>query len=438
MDATEETPKSKIEPPLRPHFKASVIRILICVVTGFVSGLPLFILISLLPAWLKEEGVSITLISLLSLAQIPYVWKFLWAPWLDLYTGKAGAKQFGRRKIWILAMSASCLLLTGLLGMQSPSTNFGMVALLSVLLGMSSATLDIAIDAYRREILPDSELGLGNAVHVNAYRISSLVPGSLALVIASMYDWNIVFWVTAFFLLPGILLAFFAKEPIVERLPGSIRSAFGLPFKDFFQKRGWKYAVLVLSFIVLYPLGNSLTGALATVFYLDIGFSLVDIGLVAKQAVLWPAIIGGVVSGFLMIYLGIYRSLLIFGILQCLSVLGFIWLAGTTFEVITAEDRLFLGVVIAVEAFCSALATTAFVAMIQSVTTRRFSATQLALLTSFAALPRAFIGAGSGWIVDNVGWVNYYWLCFLLVIPGIVLVLFLYPRNCASELNDVG
>ncbi len=175
-------------------------RMAICIFTGFASGLPLYLLLNLVPAWLKTEGVDIKTIGLFALIQFPYTWKFVWSPLLDRYALPA----LGRRRGWMALTQMALLAVIAGLGAFSPQTELTVIMLFCTLLAFLSATQDIALDAYRRELLSDAELGLGNSVHVNAYRIAGLVPGSLSLILADHLPWNSVFLITALFMLPGI------------------------------------------------------------------------------------------------------------------------------------------------------------------------------------------------------------------------------------------
>ncbi len=413
-------------------------RMLICVFTGFASGLPLYLLLNLVPAWLKTEGISLKAIGLLAIIQLPYTWKFLWSPFLDRFA----LPGFGRRRGWMLATQIGLLLAIGMLGNQSvqglvsPTDWASTVAfashpitLLAVTVALLSATQDIALDAFRREILSEDELGLGNSVHVNAYRVAGLVPGSLSLILADHLPWQQVFWITAAFVLPGAAMALFVSEPQIRKgAPRTLRDAVVLPFREFIGRQGWREALLILAFIFLYKLGDSLCTALATPFYLDIGYSKSDIGLIAKHAGLWPAVIGGLAGGLWMVRLGINRALWLFGVVQVISILGFAWLASMgKLPSIGIEERLVLAVVIGFEALGVGLGTAAFVAYIARATHPAYTATQFALFTSLAAVPRTFINASAGWLVESLGWLNFFMLCFLLALPGMALLLKVAP-----------
>lgn len=411
--------------PLPPWLSVLLTRrMLICVVTGFTSGLPLFLIFNLLPAWMKTEGVDLKVIGVFALIQIPYTWKFLWSPFLDRYA----LPFLGRRRGWMLLTASGVLVTIGLLGERAPRDELGAVVALSLTLAFLSATLDIVLDAYRRELLAESELGLGNAIHVNAYKVSGLVPGSLALLLADLLPWSEVFWITAGFMLPGIALALFVAAPPAAAVPKTLRAAVVEPFREFLGRQGWRGALLTLAFIFFYKLGDSLCTSLATPFYLEMGFSKTDIGLVAKNAGLWPSVIGGLLGGLWMVRLGIDRALWLFGLVQAVAILGFAWLADIGPHVgIDAAARAQLALVIGLEAFGVGLGTTAFVAFIARATHPAYTATQFALFTSLAAVPRTFINASAGWLVAQLGWASFFLLCFVLAVPGMLLLLKVAP-----------
>jgi PAT family beta-lactamase induction signal transducer AmpG len=310
-----------------------------------------------------------------------------------------------------------------LFGALDPKAEIWSVVALSTIVAFFSASQDIVLDAYRREILPDPELGLGTSIHVNAYRVSQLVPGALALVLADRMPWSAVYTVTALFMLPGIALTLAVSEPaLVRGRPRTLREAVVEPFHEFLARNGWRDALTVLLFIFLYKLGDSMATALATPFYLDLGFKLTDIGLIAKNAGLWASVIGGLLGGLWMVKIGINRALWLFGIVQVVSILGFAWLA-----YVNRPDRVLLAVVIAVEALGVGLGTAAFTAYIARTTDPRYTATQYALFTSLAAVPRTVINASTGWIVEHTGWFDFYLLCTLLALPGMALLLRVAP-----------
>ncbi len=399
-------------------------RMLICIFTGFSSGLPLYILVSLLPAWLRSEGVNLKAIGLFALINLPFTWKFLWAPFFDRYI-----PPLGRRRGWLLISQVLLLLSIPVFGAFSPQFDIWTIAYLASVVAFFSASQDIVLDAYRRELLLDVELGLGNAIHVNAYKIAGLVPGSLSLILADHLPWSSVFLITALFMLPGIVMTIFVKEPALNSgAPKTLRAAVTEPFQEFIARRGWQSALLILAFIFFYKLGDSMATALATPFYLDMGFSKTEIGLIAKNAGLWPSVIGGILGGVWMLKLGINRALWLFGAVQMLAILGFVLLASV------GHNPLVLGLVIGVEALGVGLGTAAFVSYIAHTTHPLYTATQFALFTSLAAVPRTFANAATGYLVEDLGWKNFFIFCFFAAIPGMLLLIKVAPWHVQKNI----
>ncbi len=409
-------------------------RMAICIFTGFASGLPLYLLLNLVPAWLRTEHIDLKVIGAFALIQFPYTWKFLWSPFLDRYA----LPLLGRRRGWMLLTQASLLVVIASMGGFSPQNDLGTIVLLATLLAFLSATQDIVLDAYRRELLSDNELGLGNAVHVNAYRIAGLIPGSLSLILADHLPWNMVFIITALFMIPGMVMTLMVSEPHRAAPPKTLREAVVEPFHEFITRQGWQSALLILAFLFFYKLGDSLCTALATPFYLDMGFTKSQIGLIAKNAGLWPAVIGAMLGGIWMLKIGINRALWLFGVVQVVSIFGFYWLAlqGHQAE-ITAANLTQLGFVIGLEAFGVGLGTAAFVAYIARTTHPAYTATQFALFTSLAAVPRTFVNATAGWLVEQLQWSGFFLLCAVLAIPGMLLLLKVAPWNKPPEVSNI-
>jgi PAT family beta-lactamase induction signal transducer AmpG len=414
---TSHTPNRHTPKWLAPFLER---RLLICLFTGFASGLPLFIIIQLVPAWLRSEGVGLKEIGFFALVGIPYTWKFIWSPLMDRYA----PAPMGRRRGWMLITQILMLGSIGYLGFLDPTTQLTEIAILCAITAFLSASLDISIDAFRREILPDRELGLGNSIHVTTYRLAGLIPGSLSLILADHYAWDIVFIVTAAFLSLGIGMTIFSKEPEINiERPKTLKAAITEPFLEFFNRHGVQSALWILSFMFLYKLGDSMATALATPFYLDLGFTKTDIGLVAKHAALWPAIIGGIMGGIIMLKIGINKALWIFGCAQILSILGFVILAEVGYNLWV------LAGVIGFEYLGVGLGTAAFVAFIARTTSPAYTATQLALFTALTALPRTFANSTTGIIVEQVGWTNFYLICTAIAVPGMVLLFKVAPWN---------
>ena len=255
-------------------FKGSLIRdifskkMLVCLSLGFASGMPLFVVLTLLGAYLRTEGVNLKEIGLFSLIMFPYTWKFIWAPLVDRYD----LLKIGRRRSWMIVSQTLVFVSIFLLGQFSPNENLMLIAVVSVILSFSSATQDIVIDAYRREILTDRELGLGTSLFITTSRASSLIPGGLSLILAQFISWGEVFFITAAFMLPALVLSFFLKEPKQCNAPRTLKQAVVEPFREFVQRKGLKSMLLVILFVFCYKLGDSMATALATPFYIDMIF----------------------------------------------------------------------------------------------------------------------------------------------------------------------
>ncbi len=404
----------------KTNWRTSILnrRMLICVFTGFASGMPLYVLFQLVPVWLREGGVSLTEIGLFSLVGIPYTWKFLWAPMMDRYV----PPFLGRRRGWMLLTQVALVISIGVLGLFDPARSTWLIAWLAVAVAFFSASQDVVLDAYRREILADEELGMGNAIHVQAYRISSLVPGSLSLILADMLPWSSVFWITAGFMSVGVMMSLLVSESDSE-LPAAsgLRQALVAPFSEYLHRRGWSGLLLVLCFMFLYKLGDNMATALSMPFYLEMGFSKTQIGLIAKHAALWPAIFGGLVGGLIMVRVGINRALWMFGVVQMVSILGYALLAST------GPELWLLAAVISFEYLGVGMGTAAFTAFIARETSKTYAATQFALFTALAAVPRTLANASTGIIVERIGWVDFFLFCTLLALPGLLLLVWVAP-----------
>jgi len=406
----------------RESFKEAILnkRMLICVFTGFTSGLPLYVLIQLIPGWLRVEGVGLAEIGFFALIGFPYTWKFLWSPFMDRFT----LPFLGHRRGWMLVAQLALFLSIAAMGFVKPDLSIWTVAYLAAGIAFFSASQDIVLDAYRRELLPDVELGLGNSIHVQAYRLSGLVPGSLALILADHLPWHTVFMVVALFMAVGLILTLVIREAIADPSPPrTMREAIIEPFKEFVQRKGPGAAALMLAFLFLYKLGDNMATALQTPFYIDVGFSLSQIGSIAKFASLFSAIIGGLVGGVIMIKLGINRALWIFGGVQIVSILGFALLS------VVGANPWMLGVTVSLEYLGVGLGTAAFIAYIAKNTNPVFAATQFALFTALTSVPRTLANAVTGVIVEQTGWTIFFFLCTVLAIPGMLLLFKVAPWN---------
>jgi len=386
-------------------------RMIVTLLMGFSCGLPLLLTITVLQAWMKEEGVDLTVIGLMALVGLPYTLKFLWAPFLDRYT----LPFLGRRRGWLLTAQIFLIFSIAGLGLTDPGGNPWMLAFAALLVTFFSASQDIVVDAYRREDLPDEELGLGSSLYINGYRVGMLLASGGGLILADHVSFSTVYLIMAACVLPGVLTTLFAPEPeIAAGTPESLKEAILYPLIDYFSR---KEALWILAFILFYKIGDSMASAMATPFYLDIGFSKTEIGAVVKLFGFWATIIGSLIGGVLMLRQGIYRSLWIFGFLQAISTAGFAILARIGHSISA------LSAVIAFENLSSGMGTAAYVAFMASITNKKFTATQYALLSSLMGVPRVLVSAPTGFFAKSLGWENFFIFCTLIAIPGMLLLL---------------
>ena len=399
-------------------------RMLICICTGFSSGLPLYLLIQFVPAWLRSADIDLSTIGLINLVLFPYTWKFIWSPVMDRFV----VPFLGRRRGWMFITQIALILLMSLLSFYDPATEIRHIIVIVAAIAFFSASQDIVIDAYRRELLPDDELGAGNGFYAQAYRISSFVPGSLAMILAGFYPWSVAHMSIAVFMLVGLVTTLMIDETSkAGDEPKTLRSAVVEPFVEFFQRQGWQQAVLILLFIMFYKLGDSMATALETPFFLDMGFSTVEIGSIAKIAKTIGATAGTILGGIIMVKLGINRSLWIFGVFQLISILGYVMLS------MVGYNHLVLAVASGFEYFGVGLGSVALIAFMAKSTNRHFTATQFALFSSIASVPRTFVSAGTGYIIESIGYTQFFMLCFLCALPGMAMLLKIAPWNTKAN-----
>ncbi|PIU49323.1 MAG: AmpG family muropeptide MFS transporter [Desulfobacterales bacterium CG07_land_8_20_14_0_80_52_14] len=394
---------------------------LVAFIMGFASGLPLLLTSTLLQAWLKDSQIDLSTIGLVSLLSLPYTLKFIWAPFLDCYS----IPGFGRRKGWMLIFQL--LLIGAIFGMGSsdPVRSPLLLGILAFTVAFFSASQDIVIDAYRREDLTDQELGLGSSLYVNGYRVGMLLASGGGLILSDHYSFGAVYYFMGLCLFVGVLATLLTPEPQIDTLlPASFRDAVILPFIDFLKR---KEAFWILAFIVLYKIGDNMAATMTTPYYMEIGFTKTQIGAVVKLFGFWATIIGSLTGGIMMLKIGINKSLWIFGILQAVSTLCFGLLT------VTGPDNWVLAGVIAFENLTGGMGTTAFVAFMLSLTNRAYTATQYALLSSFMGVPRVFAAAPTGYLAQAIGWWNFFVVCTLVALPGLLLLLVFAPFNKRQE-----
>ncbi len=391
-------------------------RMLLAFVMGFSGGLPLLLTGSLLQAWMVDVNVDLGTIGLFALVGLPYTLKFVWAPIMDRYSPSLLGRRRGWLFIWQIFLTASI----ALLGFSNPSQMLLMTALAALLLSFFSASQDIVIDAYRRESLADDEQGAGASLYVGGYRTGMLLATGGGLFLADHMAYHWVYLIMAASMSAGIVATLLAPEPHNEHgKPKTLQDAVVKPFKEFFTR---DYAVIILIFVFLYKVGDTMAGQMTTPLYLDLGFTKSEIAGIVKIFGFPITIAGTFLGGVLVMRHGIYKCLLWFGILQSISTAGFIWLANTGYDLPT------LTLVIAFENLSAGLGTAAYIGFIASLTDKRFTATQFALLTSFMGMPRVFAAAPTGYMVGAFGWSGFFLFCTLIAIPGIILIVWLHKR----------
>lgn len=386
-------------------------RMLVALLMGFSCGVPLMLTITVLQAWMKKEGVDLTVIGLITLAGLPYTLKFVWAPVLDRYV----VPMFGRRRGWLLI--AQTLLMASIigLGLADPSRHPFLVSLMALLVAFFSASQDIVTDAYRREDIPDAELGFASSLYINGYRLGMLLSGGGGLILADHMPFSLVYLLMACCLIPGVLTTLFTPEPIINgHLPKTLRAAVLDPLMEYFSRPA---AIWILAFILLYKIGDAMASAMATPFYLDLGFSNTEIGAVVKIFGFWATIIGALIGGLATLNIGLYTSLWMFGAFQALSTACF------ALMVQAGHSLPALAGVIAFENLTSGMGTAAFVAFMAMMTDRRFTATQYALLSSLMGVPRVIASAPTGFAVKMMGWEWFFIGCALIALPGMLILL---------------
>jgi PAT family beta-lactamase induction signal transducer AmpG len=395
-------------------------RMFVALVMGFSCGMPLLLTITVLQAWMQEEGVDLTVIGLMALVGIPYTVKFLWAPFLDRYS----LAFLGRRRGWLLMAQVALAIAIAGMGLTDPGANPWMVAAAAFLVTFFSASQDIVVDAYRREDLSDEELGLGSSLYVNGYRLGMLLASGGGLILADHIPFTSVYIIMAGCMLPGVLTTLLAPEPpLPPGAPRRLREAVIDPLTEYFSRQG---ALWILGFILLYKIGDTMASAMTTPFYLDIGFSKTEIGAVVKLFGFWATVVGSLIGGVIMLRLGINRSLWVFGVLQGISTAGFALLARVGHSVPLLSG------VIAFENLSGGMGTAAYVAFMASITNKRFTATQYALLSSLMGVPRVMASAPTGFLAKHFGWEGFFIACTLIAIPGMLLLLKFAPWRPAT------
>ncbi|WP_226893583.1 AmpG family muropeptide MFS transporter [Nisaea sediminum] len=398
-------------------------RVLVVLLLGFSSGLPLLLSFSTLSAWMRESGVDLTTIGVFALVGTPFTLKFLWAPLMDRLAVPLLGRLLGRRRAWLLTTQLLLMSAIVLMGATDPVATPWLMALFAVVVSFCAASQDIVVDAYRIESLSEDEQGAGAAAYTLGYRVGMLAAGAGALIVADQAGWFTAYLAMAGLVLVGIFTVLSSPEPETgvpepkANTPAEwLRSAVYEPFAEFLTRRG---ALLILAFILLYKLGDAFLGTLTNPFYIDLGFSKTEIAEVTKLFGLVALLVGLFAGGALVKRLGLLKALLVSGVLQAASNLIFVA------QALAGHDVWMLTVTIGVENFTGGMGTAAFVAYLSSLTNVAFTATQYALLSSFMAFGRTVLSSGAGAVTDHIGWIGFFIASTAIAVPGLILLLVL-------------
>jgi len=382
---------------------------------GFASGLPLALTSSTLTAWYTQAGISLISIGFLSLIGQPYIYKFLWAPLMDRFI----PPLFGRRRGWLLATQLALIGAIMLMASLTPTSNPKLLAGIALLVAFLSASQDNTSCAVLVELPTEEQKGFASAVYISGYRVSVILSGALALIMAQNIGWHLTYILMSSLMLVGVVTTFVMPEPKVEvsHVKPSFFEYVTVPFVEFFKRKGYKISLLLILVIMLYKLGDAFALSLNTTFLLRaLHFSLAEVGIANKGVGMVSSIAGGIIGGIIMVRLNLYRSLMIFGIFQAVSNLAFMWLAYIGHH--------YSGMIFAIfaENFCGGLSNTGFAVLLMTLCNKQYSATQYALFSAFASLGRVYIGPVAAVTIDHIGWMWFYFSCFLISLPGLALL----------------
>jgi PAT family beta-lactamase induction signal transducer AmpG len=407
-------------------------RMLIILAMGFASGLPLLLTLSTLSYWLSKVGVDKTTIGLFALVGTPYTFKFLWSPIMDHVRLPILTALLGRRRSWLLLTQLLLAIAIFTMGFSDPTVDPVKTAIIAIIVAFLSASQDVVIDAYRIEILPPEEQGQGAAATQVGYRFGLLLAGAGALALSDYFSWPLIFTILAFAMAASMIVTLLAPEPQAPRQMQHrdymqwVRQAVIDPFADFIRRKGW---VIILLFVLFYKFGDALGGTMANPFYVEMGFTGTEVGAISKLWGVWMTVLGALIGGLAVARWGVFRALLIGGILQALTNLAFVYVA------MQGHDLVALTLAITADNIAGGAAGAALVAYLSGLCNIAYTATQYALLTSFMALGRTWLSSGSGWLADHTDWITFWTSTVLLALPGVLLLLWLmrlYPERAVA------
>ncbi|MBK8793634.1 MAG: AmpG family muropeptide MFS transporter [Holophaga sp.] len=379
---------------------------------GFASGLPLFLTGSTLKAWMTQEGLNLKTIGAFSFVTLPYSLKVFWAPLLDRFT----LPGFGRRRGWMLLTQLGMALALAAMSLREPHASLLSVALLALVVAFTSATFDIAVDAWRGEAVPQALLGLGSSIHIATYRVAMLVSGGGALILAQHTGWRATYLFMAGLTLLGMAGTLLATNTdAVAKAPRTLAAAIVEPLRDLLGRPG---IAELAAFAVLYKLGDWLAEAMTMPFLLrGVGFTLAQVGTVQKTTAMAAIITGGLIGGLILTRISLRKALFAFGLLQAASILGFWTISqlGPSLGLLVAANAL--------ENLAYGMGGSAFAALLLGSCNRAYTGTQYALFSSLMALPRTVFAGATGFLAQRVGWSAYFLICAAAAIPGLLLLI---------------
>ena len=401
---------------------------------GFFSGLPLALTASTLTAWLFEAKVDRAAIGLFAAVATPYALKFLWAPLMDGLSLPALTKRFGRRRSWLLVIQLCLVLAILAMSTTNPALSPWVTGLVGVVIATLSATQDIVIDAYRVERLPTQEQGTGAAWVTFGYRLGMLVSGAGALALADQLGWQGAYVVMAVMMALALPLTLLAREPemaLSEEKPAHspvefLQEFVLAPLRDFMTRPYW---FAVLAFVVLYKLGDAFMGTMFNPFLLDLGFAKTQIAQIVKLYGLIATILGSFAGGWMIGRAGLFRTLLLCGLLHMATNLMLVLQAQL------GANVQFLAVSISLENFTGGMSTAALVAYLSALCARHYTATQYALLSALAAFGRTWLSTPSGALAQAFGWPVFFTIASLMALPGLVLLIWLEKKQKTAVIS---
>lgn len=418
---------------------------------GIASGFPITLILATLGIWLSQEGISKSTIGLLALVTIPYSLKVLWGPLMDGLRLPVLHRLFGRRRSWLFVVQVGLGVSIFLLGSVDPADGAWKIGVAAFFLAIMSASQDLVIDAYRIEILEDEEMPAGAAMTQFGYRIGNFIAGAGALYLASEYDWHVAYWAMIALLLCGCIPALLCGEPmqkgqaliakeqavikgwlarqgnLSEALKAVVENFYVMvvvPFKEYISRRGWW---VILLFIVLLKIGDGMAAIMTSPLMVDLNFTNMEI-IYANKSVGFIALLVGIFSGGVLLkYAGTYRGFMIAAVLMMVSNLSFAVLNEL------GHNVNFLAFTIAFENFSSGLGGTLAIAYLSGLCNLAYTATQYALLTSFASMGRNFLSAPSGYLQEYLGWTDFFIFTTFAALPGVILLLVMKNYGFVSD-----